>query len=303
MAVRIGHASISENGTITGNAGDNNSKEVCIRNWYQHSSGWVVLRCKDTSKREKIAEAMEKACKNDYIGYDQYQRDTLFNNVKDKGFDPSKTTKKVETDCSALVRVCVAYAYGKDIAGNIRTVSEPKMLVNTGEFTKYTDDKYCKSSDYLVRGDILCTPVSGHTVVVLDNGAKVVNTSTKKSVEEWAKEVIAGKHGNGHTNRKASIEKAGCTYSYEEIRAKVNELLKAASSDEYYPKYTGNSYGIDSVFKAIGVPEKFLGTYAGGGYKNRITIAKANGISSYTGTAAQNLKLIDLAKQGKLRRS
>ena len=300
MAVRIGHASISEKGTITGNAGDNNGKEVCIRNWYQHSSGWVVLRCKNAAKREKIAEAMEKACKNDNIGYDQNQRDTLYNNVKDKGFDPSKTTKKVETDCSALVRVCVAYAYGKDIAGNIRTVSEPSMLVNTGEFTKYTSDKYCKSSDYLMRGDILCTPVSGHTVVVLDNGAKVENTSSgastsaKKSIEEVAKEVIDGKWGNG-SDRKKKLEAAG--YNYEEVQVKVNELLKGGSSSEYYPKYTGNSYGIDTVFKAIGVPEKFCGNY-----KNRKPIATVNGISNYTGTASQNTKLITLAKEGKLKR-
>lgn len=178
MAVRIGHASISENRSITGSAGDNNGKEVFIASWYKHPSGWVVLRCKDESKRKKIAEAMEKACKNNDIGYDQHQRDTLFNNVKDRGYDPAKTTKKVETDCSALVRVCIAYAYKKDIAGNIVTVNEPSALVRTGEFTKYTTDKYCKSSDYLLRGDILCTPVSGHTVVVLDNGAKVKNTST-----------------------------------------------------------------------------------------------------------------------------
>lgn len=233
MAVRIGHASISEKGTITGNAGDNNGKEVFIRNWYLHSKGWVVLRCKDASKREKIAEAMEKACKNNDVGYDQYQRDTLFNNVKDKGFDPSRTTKKVETDCSALVRVCVAYAYGKDIAGNIRTVSEPSMLVKTGKFTKYTSDKYCKSSDYLMRGDILCTPVSGHTVVVLDDGAKVkktssgTSTSAKKSIEEVAKEVLAGKWGNGEA-RKAALKKAG--YDPEAVQAKVNQLAKGTSA-------------------------------------------------------------------------
>ena len=178
MSVKIGHASISENGTITGNAGDNNGKEVFTRDWYLHSKGWIVLRCKDAEKREKIAEAMEKACKNDDIGYDQNQRDTLFNNVKTKGFDPSKTTKKVETDCSALVRVCIAYAFGTDVAGNIRTVTEPTMLTNTGYFTKYTGDKYCKSSDYLLRGDILCTPVSGHTVVVLSDGVKVTNSES-----------------------------------------------------------------------------------------------------------------------------
>lgn len=190
MAVRIGHASLGESGKVkNGSAGDQTGKEVFIRNWYLHSKGWVVLRCKDESKRDKIARAMEMACANNQIGYDQNQRDTLFNNVKSNGFDPSKTTKKVETDCSALVRVCIAYAYGKDVAGNIRTVTEPKRLVDTGLFTKYTESKYCKSSDYLMRGDILCTPVSGHTVIVLDNGAKV-SDSYKPTILEWQKAAI-----------------------------------------------------------------------------------------------------------------
>ena len=195
MAVRIGHASIDERRkTKGGSAGDNNGREVYIKNRYIHPKKWVVLRCKDAKKRDKIAEAMEKACKNNDIGYDQYQRDTLFNNVKDKGFDPSKTTKKVETDCSALVRVCIAYAYGKDIAGNIRTVTEPSTLVKTGEFEKLTSDKYCKSSDYLERGMILCTPVSGHTVVVLDDGPKAKATTIKPEgdrILEWQRAAIA----------------------------------------------------------------------------------------------------------------
>lgn len=203
MTVKIGHASISEHGTITGTAGDQTGKEVKISNWYLHSKGWVVLRCKDADKREKIAAAMEKACKNSQIGYDQYQRDTLFNNVKNKGFDPSKTTKKVETDCSALVRVCIAYAYGSDKAGNIRTVSEPAALVKTGLFEKYTSSKYCKSSDYLKRGDILCTPTSGHTVVVLNNGAKVTsdasgvwNSALTKQLQKIFKTPVDGKVSN-----------------------------------------------------------------------------------------------------------
>ena len=191
MAVRIGHASIDENGKIkNGAAGDQTGKEVCIRNWYNHNKKWVVLRCKDPQKREKIAKATELACANNDIGYDQWQRDSLWSNIKGVGWDPSKTTKKVETDCSALVRVCIAYAYGKDLVGNIRTVTEPSALVNTGEFTKLTDAKYTESSDYLMRGDILCTTVSGHTVVVLDNGAKVSTSATStapKTVTATAK--------------------------------------------------------------------------------------------------------------------
>lgn len=45
----------------------------------------------------------------------------------------------------------------------------------------------------------------------------------KKSVTEIAKEVIAGKWGNGLT-RKNKLTKAG--YNYNEVQKKVNELLK-----------------------------------------------------------------------------
>lgn len=53
-----------------------------------------------------------------------------------------------------------------------------------------------------------------------------ITLSSNKSIDDWAKEVIVGKHGNGHTKRKASLKNAGCTYSYEKVRARVNEMLK-----------------------------------------------------------------------------
>lgn len=50
--------------------------------------------------------------------------------------------------------------------------------------------------------------------------------SPKKSLDDWAKEIIAGKHGNGHSNREESLKKSGCAYSYEKVRIRVNQLLK-----------------------------------------------------------------------------
>ena len=55
---------------------------------------------------------------------------------------------------------------------------------------------------------------------------KKKSLSPTKSLDDWAKEVIAGKHGNGHTNREKSLKKSGCTYSYVKVRARVNELLQ-----------------------------------------------------------------------------
>ncbi len=168
MAVLIGSARSSYGNTTPGD--QNGGREVSTENWYLHSKGWVVLRAKDATARERIAVAMERACANNDIGYSQGTRLTLFNNVKDFGFDPALTTKKVNTDCSALVRVCVHYA-GIEV-DNFITSNEVSKLMATGAFDKFTDDAHCKSSDHLLRGDILDTRTKGHTVVVLSDGAK-----------------------------------------------------------------------------------------------------------------------------------
>lgn len=168
MSVTIGSARSSFGNTTPGD--QSNGKEVSTQSFYVHKLGWFVLRCKDAAKRALIAEAMEKACKNNDIGYHQGTRNSLYNDVKDKGFDPSKTSKKVNTDCSALVRVCCAYA--GIMLGDFNTWNEGSVLVNSGKFDKLMADKYCKQADYLMRGDILCTRTKGHTVVVLTDGRK-----------------------------------------------------------------------------------------------------------------------------------
>ena len=171
MSVTIGSARIDENGNAHGGAaGDQTGKEVSTQSWYAHSKGWVLLRAKSAEAREKIAACMKAACSNSHIGYDQYQRDTLYTAAKEYGFDVSKVTKNVETDCSALVRVCVNYA-GITV-GNFRTTNEASVLMKTGAFDKFTDDLHCKKSTNLLRGDILVTKTQGHTVVVLTDGSK-----------------------------------------------------------------------------------------------------------------------------------
>ena len=172
MAVIIGSARIDERGKISGGqAGSQIAKEISKQEWYLHSKGWVVIRPKDSKKAEKIAKNMEYACDSKYVGYDQSQNKTLYNAVKELGFDISKLKKMCETDCARLVRVCVKYA-GIN-ASDFYTETEVETLKATGEFDILTSDKYCKSSDFLKRGDILVTQKKGHTVVVLSNGSKV----------------------------------------------------------------------------------------------------------------------------------
>lgn len=173
MAVKIGHASIDEHGNIGGGtAGDQNGKEVYVRDWWLHELGWRVLRCKDPAKRELMAQDMEYACANPNIGYDQWQNETLYQEASKVGFNCSKVTKPCETDCARLIRVCVLYA-GIDVPV-FYTGTEAKTLLATGQFEELTDKKYTTSSDYLLRGDILVTKTVGHTLMVLTNGSKAV---------------------------------------------------------------------------------------------------------------------------------
>lgn len=171
MSVKVGSARIDENGNAKGGkAGDQTGKEVSTQVWYLHKKGWRVFRCKDSTRAEKIANDMQYACDNSKIGYNQAQRNSLYNVSKAVNFDCSKVKIKCNTDCSALVRVCCAYA-GINLP-SFNTTNEGQTLIKSGMFIELLDSKYTTKSDYLKRGDILVTKTQGHTVVVLSNGAK-----------------------------------------------------------------------------------------------------------------------------------
>lgn len=115
------------------------------------------------------------------------------------------------------------------------------------------------------------------------------STTFKKSNEELANEVIQGKWGNGQ-DRKNRLINAG--YNYQAVQNIVNQKL-GATRNSYYKKYNGSTTSIVDALKAIGVDSS---------KSNRTKIAKANGISNYTGTASQNTQLLNLLKQGKLKK-
>lgn len=90
-------------------------------------------------------------------------------------------------------------------------------------------------------------------------------------------------------------------------RAAEKELfdtpIKTDKTDaKYYPQYTGDSPRVDEVLKAVGA-DKDYDMSQSKAYLRRKPIADANGIKNYSGTAAQNNKIIKLAKDGKLRRA
>ena len=249
MAVYIGHASIDERGKAKGGAaGDQTGKEVYKRTWY--SKPWhTVFRPKSAAVAEKIAKAMEQACANNNIGYDQYERTTLYTLAKAKGWDISKVDKKCETDCSALVAVC-CNAAGVTVSKDMYTGNEAAVLKGTGKFTVYTAAKYVGGSDYLMRGDILLG--NGHTAIVLSDGSKVETTAKKETSTATAtkvKQKIAT--GTAQSISKPLAGTYKVTASKLNVRDKANTsaaVLVAIPKDTevknfgYYTEYDGTKW-------------------------------------------------------------
>lgn len=236
--VVVGSARIDERGNANwGKAGDQTSKEVATEPYYKHRLGWYMLRPKEAAVARKIGLAMVEACLNNNIGYDQSERYGVINCLKECG-RIAKINEPTEADCSSLVRACCIQA--GIVAGDFNTSNELAVLEKTGAFHKAVvvtnDTKLCA-------GDVLVTMTKGHTVIVTEGhpreDEKPADKPTtklsakpkpdkaagkaKKSIEEVAREVVAGKWGN-NPERKAKLIKAG--YIPAEVQEVVNKLLK-----------------------------------------------------------------------------
>ncbi len=245
MSIRIGHASISESGTVNGKSGDQTGKEVCIREWYSISADYMAIH-PDANVREKHAAAVEAACRNDNIGYSQFgsdNRNTLNALAKKVNYDLSKVGK-CNCDCSSLQNVAaVASGSGATYGSNGWTTSTMKSALKALGYKIITSAAYLRDPAYCVRGAIY-VKASSHTVCGLDNGSKAGQTlsaagisgaapgsggTSGKSVDTIAREVINGKWGSGG-DRKKRLAAAG--YDYAAVQARVNEILSGKSGSK-----------------------------------------------------------------------
>ncbi len=241
MTVTIGSARIDERGKASGgSAGDQKQAsspdykgEVSMQAFYVHKLGWIIIRFKNASHALKFAEAMKRACNNSNIGYDQLGRYGILK-------VGTGTTTKTECDCSSLIRQCFKEATGID-PGDFTTANAAAVLKATGLVEIVGN---YKNGTTLYTGDILNTQSKGHIVAVTSGAARQnTQSSVKKSLTEAAKDVKAGKYGNGEA-RKAALRAAGYTDAeIKEIQDIVNGKPVQAS--------TGNKGVAQSFDKAI----------------------------------------------------
>lgn len=191
MAVRIGHASISEKGTVNGNPGDSTGREVVVRTWYPNN-GWSFMAIHPSEAvREKHARSIEAACANDKIGYGQGDRNTLNAEAKKKNYDLSKVGL-CNCDCSSLQNVAAVAsgAAGVTYGSNGWTTTTMKTALKKAGYVIVDDPKYLNDARYCVRGAIY-VKTGKHTVCGLDNGqyykttlkAALVETPTKENAK------------------------------------------------------------------------------------------------------------------------
>ena len=89
-----------------GRAGDQTGKEYWVINWYDYGQTQTA-RHPDQTVRETIARLARDAAENDCIGYDQDQRTTFWEQLRQVGYEPSKIRVRCEADCSSSTAAIV----------------------------------------------------------------------------------------------------------------------------------------------------------------------------------------------------
>ena len=244
--VYLAHAVGDERGQASGGeAGNQNGRELRTQAWYLNPKGWIVLRPKSLEVAKKIAYDAKAAANNMHIGYDQKERNTLYAAAEKVGFDCAKVTTDCECDCSALVKVCIAYAGIK--VGHFNTASEVNVLMKTGQFDKLTDAKYTEKSEYLRTGDILVTKVKGHTAVVINDGDKAEVVS-----ESIVEKPNSGKYvlvlGSVNVRKTAPSGRVIMTAHKGDKLPYLDETVEFSDKSKWYYVSSPAGYGYISAF-------------------------------------------------------
>jgi hypothetical protein len=226
----IGSARSDENGKYTGGkdgdqkqktkTGDDYSGEVSMQKMYNHAKGWLIVRPKEVTLANKIAEKDRTACNNPNIGYDQNDRGQIIQ----KGIDTKDPT---DADCSTLVREVVKEASGKD-PGNFTTLDEVEKLEATGLFEDPVE--YVSQEETPVyNGDILVTKTKGHTAVVISGNPRVeAKKAVAKSLPTYFK-----KYTGSSVSLVDALEAVGCSdtsLSYRKKIATANSIKNYSGS-------------------------------------------------------------------------
>lgn len=168
--------------------------------WYKASSGSFGLYCKGSKNGKKLA-----TCLNTYV--------KKMTGIRSKGIIARTDLYELnKTSMVACVFECGSIKADRYEWDTAKEADEYGKALCKG-LCKYYGKTFVEKKATTTKAPAKKTTTT----------AAKKTTTTKKSVTELAKEVIAGKWGNGST-RKEKLTDAG--YDYNAVQKKVNELLK-----------------------------------------------------------------------------
>lgn len=153
-----------------GQAGDqlNNipgKDEVRIGPWRNRAGGWsVVLECTDVELAKKAVGIFSRIAKDSSFGYDQDQRWTALEAIRNAGGNIEAAADS-EIDCSSGIDISYILAglkVERGYTGNLE-----RRYLATGKFIAHRDPKYLTSGDYAKAGWLYLT--AGHHVAMIAN--------------------------------------------------------------------------------------------------------------------------------------
>lgn len=168
---------------------------------------------------------------------------------------------------------------GKDYYGFIRETKAPAVIVECAFVDNAkdiqiinTESKRVTMGEAIAKGILKTLGLPDSKPVENQNGTvpakpqnptKPQNPEKVKTIDDVARDVIAGKYGNGQA-RKNAIVNAG--YDYAAVQARVNEILNGTKTKEFSPyrvkiqvpalnirSNAGTNYGITGVIRDSGV--------------------------------------------------
>ena len=131
--------------------------------------------------------------------------------------EPAKTLYRVQT--GAFTKKANATA----LAEKLKKAGFDTYIVQSGKYYKVQVGAYSVKANASAMADKLKKAGFDTYITTKSGTAVAADAPAKKSVDELAREVIAGKWGNGAT-RKQKLTAAG--YDYSAVQKRVNELLK-----------------------------------------------------------------------------
>lgn len=201
-----------------------------------------------------------------------------------EGFCP-KATKAVKTE----KYYTIGYGhYGKDV-NETQTITKKEALLLLEKDLKRFEKKVMKYDDCynFTQNEFDALVSFAYNVGNIDQ-LTAKGTRTKKEIADAMLRYIksGGTVLNGLRKRRV-----------KERELFLNNSIPKCSISNFYPKYTGASKDLNTVFSAIGVP-----SHLNGSWEKRKAIATKNGIYDYVGSLTDNIRLLALAKSGKLKK-